>query len=97
MKSHVAVLLLILSASALAQSVGARDVQPLLDQMQAAGKITPQQAEITRKYMQNMKAEDWQRIEARANKAIERNPAAAERVGEEGIEALDMKEFDFKD
>lgn len=97
MKNYVAAILLSLCASAVAQSVGARDVQPMLDQMQAAGKITPEQAEITRRYMKNMKAEDWQRIEARANKAIDRNPAAAEKVGEGGVEALDMKEFNFED
>jgi len=95
MKSFAAVALIMLSTTALAQSVGARDVGPMLQQMQAAGKITPEQAAITRRYMEKMSPEDWKRIENRAQKAIQRNPAAAERVGKEGVESLNMNEFNF--
>jgi hypothetical protein len=61
--------------------------------MLASGKISNEQAKITREYMKQMKPEDWKSIQVKAQEAIERNPAAASRVGEEGIEALNGSDF----
>lgn len=90
MKTLLTLLLVLSSLPALAQSVGPQDIEPMLQQMQQSGKITAQQAETTRAYMKTMKKEDWGKIEQNAQDCIKRNPAAADKVGEDGIEALDM-------
>jgi hypothetical protein len=82
---------------AVAQTVDAQDIEPMLQQMQASGRITKQQAEITRRYMKTMKPSDWQKIQNKAEKAIERNPAAAEKIATDGVGAVDMNEFNFQD
>ena len=74
---------LLVSLPVMAQSIGAQDVEPLLQQMQASGKITAQEAAATRKHIQTMKADDWRALEEKAVQEIERNPAAAERLTEE--------------
>jgi len=93
MKILLSALLMTLSFSSLAQSIGPRDIEPMLQQMQESGKITAQQAAITRQHMQKMKAEDWKAMETQANQAIERNPAAAKRINEEGIDSLNGSDF----
>lgn len=88
------VLLLALSVStSFGQSVGARDVEPYLQQMQASGKITAEQASITRKYMEQMKPADWQALEQKAQEKINRNPSAVQKLKEQGSEALNPSDF----
>lgn len=93
MRIILGVILCAMAGNGYAQTIGQSDIEPVLQQMQAAGKITAQEAEITRKYMQQMNASDWKSIEKKAEEAIERNPAAAEKVGEEGIDALNGSDF----
>lgn len=90
MKTLITLLLTLSSLPVLAQSVGPQDIEPMLQQMQQSGKITADQAAVTRKLMQNMDAQKWKEIEQKAKDCIKRNPAAAEKIGEEGIEAADM-------
>lgn len=82
-------MVLLSSFQVMAQSIGAQDVEPLLQQMQASGKITAQEAAATRKHIQAMKAEDWRGLEQKAVQEIERNPASAERLVEETFGAKD--------
>lgn len=90
MKKLLVTLLALSSLTAFAQSVGPQDVEPMLQQMQASGQIDAKQAEITRKYMQQMKAEDWKNVENKAKDCIARNPAAAEQLKEDGAEGINM-------
>ncbi len=70
------------SVTALAQSVGASDVEPMLKQMEASGQIDAKQAELTRQYMKSMDQKKWAEIQKKAEDCIERNPAAAEKAAE---------------
>ena len=90
MKKLLVALIALSSLQAFAQSVGPQDVEPMLQQMQASGQIDAKQAEITRKYMQQMKADDWKNIENKAKDCIARNPAAAEQMKEDGGQNIDM-------
>ncbi len=94
MKTLMTLLLVLTSLPVLAQSVGPQDIEPMLQQMQQSGKITAEQAAATRKLMGTMDAQKWKAIEQKAQDCIQRNPAAAEKIGEEGIEAADMKMCD---
>lgn len=96
-KAILAMVLMGLSTAVMAQSVGSQDIEPMLQQMQASGQISQQQADITRRYMKTMKPSDWQNIQKKAERAIERNPAAAEKIAEEGVQAIDMNQFNFND
>ena len=70
------------SLSALAQSVGANDIEPMLKQMEASGQIDAKQAELTRQYMKSMDDKKWAEIQKKAEDCIKRNPAAAEKAAE---------------
>ncbi len=89
MKIFVLILALT-SMSALAQSVTAKDIEPMLRQMQASGQIDAKQVEATRKYMKSMDAQKWAEIEKKAEECIARNPAMAEKIREEGAKAVNM-------
>ena len=78
-----------------AQALSNGDIEPVLQQMQNSGKISAQEAEITRRYMQQMNSEDWNQMEKKASDTIERNTAAAEKLSEEGLEALDGADFEI--
>ncbi len=89
---YVAIVLMIITTSAFAQSVGPQDVEPMLQQMQNSGKISAQQAELTRKYMGKMKGQQWADIEKRANDCLARNPALAEKFEQGGVSALSVND-----
>lgn len=89
---YVAMILMSLTSSVFAQSVGPQDVEPMLQQMQASGKISAQQAELTRKYMGKMKAQQWADVEKRANDCLARNPALADKFEEGGVAALSVND-----
>lgn len=89
---YIATFLLTITTSAFAQSVGPQDVEPMLQQMQASGKISAQQAELTRKYMSKMKPQQWADVEKRANDCLARNPALAEKFEEGGVAALSVND-----
>jgi hypothetical protein len=89
---YAAIFLLTISSTVFAQSVGPQDVEPMLQQMQASGKISAQQAELTRKYMGKMKAKQWADVEKRANDCLARNPALAEKFEEGGVAALSVND-----
>lgn len=96
MKIVFSLLLLGSALSGQAQSIGSQDIEPMLQQMQASGKISAQQAEITREHMKTMKADDWKALEDKAVETIERHPAAAEKVRDGGLDALDPDDFGLK-
>ena len=96
MNFHILALVLMTSV-AHAQSIGAQDVEPMLQQMHESGRITKEQMEVTRKYMKTMSASDWKNMEHKAEEAIKRNPAAAEKVSEEGMDALHGEDFGIND
>lgn len=96
MKILIAALFVLMAISAQAQSVGAQDIEPMLQQMQAAGKISQKEMDATRKYMEKMKPEDWRAIQRKAEDAVERHPAAAQRVSEEGVDALNGADFNIQ-
>jgi hypothetical protein len=86
----LAIMVFVLSSlSALAQSVGESDVEPMLKQMEASGQINPQQAELTRRYMKSMDQKKWAEIQKKAEDCIKRNPAAAQKAKESGKPQLD--------
>ena len=89
---YFAIFLLITSSTVFAQSVGPQDVEPMLQQMQASGKISSQQAEITRKYMAKMNEKQWGDIQKRAHDCLARNPALAEKFEEGGVAALSVND-----
>ena len=78
------------ATTAFAQSVGPQDIEPMLQQMQASGQIDAKQAEITRKYMKTMDSKKWAEIEKKAEDCIARNPAMADKIREEGSDAINM-------
>lgn len=88
MKIIALLLCLMSSVSLFANSVGIQDAQPMLDQMVKDGKISEQHAEITRRYMNTMSESEWQKIQAEAADCLRRNPAAAEKIQQEGIQAI---------
>lgn len=88
----LAIFLLAVTSSVFAQSVGPQDVEPMLQQMQASGKISAQQAEITRKYMGKMNAKQWNDIQKRAHDCLARNPALADKFEEGGVAALSVND-----
>lgn len=77
------------SMSALAQAVGADDVEPMLKQMEESGQIDAKQAELTRQYMKSMDQKKWADIQKKAEDCIKRNPAAAEKAKESGELQMD--------
>jgi hypothetical protein len=86
----LAIMVFVLSSlSALAQSVGESDVEPMLDQMEASGQIKPEHAELTRRYMKSMDQKKWAEIQKKAEDCIKRNPAAAQKAKESGKPQLD--------
>ncbi len=88
MKTILTALLLLSTHSLLANSVGIQDAQPMLDQMVKDGKISEQHAEITRRYMNTMSESEWKKIQEEAADCLRRNPAAAEKIQQEGIKAI---------
>jgi hypothetical protein len=90
MKTLMSLLFILTSLPVMSQSVGPQDIEPMLQQMQQSGKITADQAAATRKLMQNMDGQKWKEMEQKAKDCIKRNPAAAEKIGEEGISAADL-------
>ena len=79
----LAIMVFVLSSlSAFAQSVGEKDIEPMLKQMEASGQIDAKQAELTRQYMKSMDQKKWAEIQKKAEDCIERNPAAAEKAAE---------------
>ncbi len=90
MKTLMTLLFVLASLPVMAQSVGPQDIEPMLQQMQQSGKISAEQAAATRKMMKNMDAGKWAEIEQKAKDCIKRNPAAADKIGEEGIGAADL-------
>jgi hypothetical protein len=80
MKFLMAMLFAVTSFSAVAQSVGANDVEPMLKQMEESGQIDAKQAELTRQYMKSMDQKKWAEIQKKAEDCIKRNPAAAEKA-----------------
>jgi len=77
------------SLTALAQSVGEADVEPMLKQMEESGQIDARQAELTRQYMKSMDQKKWAEIQKKAEDCIKRNPAAAEKAKESGELQMD--------
>jgi hypothetical protein len=60
--------------------------------MQASGKITAEQAEMTRKYMGKLDQNDWDALQKNAENCVERNPALAEKFEAGGIDALSAQD-----
>jgi len=56
------------------------EVEAQLQQMEASGAISAQEAEITRKYMAEMGRREWQEVKQKAKDCMERNPAEVEQV-----------------
>ena len=88
MKNFVLSFVFLGSQAVFANSVGIQDAQPMLEQMVKDGKITEQQAEITRRYMNTMSEADWKKMQEAADDCIRRNPAAAEKIQNEGLKAI---------
>ncbi|MBY0517132.1 MAG: hypothetical protein K2P81_09500 [Bacteriovoracaceae bacterium] len=90
MKNLITAALLLGSLNCFAQSVGPQDVEPMLQQMQASGQITAEQAALTKKYAQSLNKQGWKDIESKAKDCIKRNPAAMEQLKEDGVEAVTL-------
>lgn len=88
MKLILSLIFLSIGLPAFAQSVGAQDAEMMLNQMQASGKVTAEQAEITRRFMKTMDSKDWDALQRKAQDCLKRNPAAAEKIKAQGIEAI---------
>lgn len=93
MKALTLTLALALSTGALSQSIGAQDIEPMLQQMRASGKITEEQLEATREHMKTMNPSDWAKIQRDAEDKVKRHPASTKKVEEGGLDALDPKDF----
>ena len=89
MKKLIALTLLVSSLNVVAQTVGAQDVEPILQQMQASGQIDAKQAQLTREYMKTMDSKQWAELQKKAEECINRNPAAAEKIEETGQVQMD--------
>jgi hypothetical protein len=90
MKNLVATALLLGTLNSFAQSVGPQDVEPMLQQMQASGQISAEQAALTKKYAQSLSKQGWKDIENKAKDCINRKPAAMEQLKEDGVEAVTL-------
>lgn len=88
MKLILSLIFLSIGLPAFAQSVGAQDAEMMLNQMQASGKVTAEQAEITRRFMKTMDSKDWEAVQKKAQDCLKRNPAAAEKIKTQGIDAI---------